>query len=177
MDRFIVLFRSINAGIKLPMAEARACLAAEGFANVRSYIASGNILVDADGDGEAVEIRVERAVARDMGVTVQAIVRTAASWSELAAANPLPDAARDRPNLLHLCLSKRPLAPDTAATLQPRLASHEALAQAGGGLWIDYGDGVARSRLTPTALDKAAGSTVTARNWNTVLKLLAMAQE
>jgi uncharacterized protein (DUF1697 family) len=52
----------------------------------------------------------------------------------------------------------------------------ERLHLAGEHLYIDYGQGVARSKLTPAFLDKTLGVRGTARNWNTANKLLAMAR-
>ena len=42
---------------------------------------------------------------------------------------------------------------------------------AGNAIWIHFADGVAKSKLSPALLDRLIGSTATARNWNTVLKI------
>lgn len=177
MTGFIVLIRGVNVGGNrtLPMAALRTCVAAAGFETVRSYIASGNLLVAGDGPAAAVERRIEAAVAKDMHHEIECVARTAAAWRALIAANPFDAAARERPKMLHLALSKRALAEDAAVRLRPRLVEGEAVAQAGGALWIDYAQGVAGTKLTAAMIDKAAESTVTARNWNSVLKLAEMA--
>ena len=63
---------------------------------------------------------------------------------------------------------------DAARLLQPYCAGGERVAVRGDALWIDYASGVARSKLTPAVLDRAVGSPVTARNWNTVQALARM---
>jgi uncharacterized protein (DUF1697 family) len=57
-----------------------------------------------------------------------------------------------------------------------RARSGEAVEAAGGALWFHFPAGVGTSKLTPAAIDKAAGSPSTSRNWRTVLKLQEMAQ-
>jgi uncharacterized protein (DUF1697 family) len=55
--------------------------------------------------------------------------------------------------------------------LSERAAAGERIMLVGDALWFHYPNGVARSKLTPALLDRVVGSPVTARNWNTVLKL------
>jgi uncharacterized protein (DUF1697 family) len=77
--------------------------------------------------------------------------------------------------LLHLYLSRDPIEPGAAMSLEDRAQSGERISLAGGALWIDYGaSGVARSKLTPMLIDKACGSPTTGRNWNSVLKIQEM---
>lgn len=174
----ILLLRAINVGGRqAPMARLRAACADAGFGNVRSYVASGNLLLDTALDPAAAEAQVEAIVARDFGFHADAIARTLDQWRALVAAAPFAPERAERPKMVHLCLSKRPLAPDVAARLAERAQAGEQVALAGDALWIDYAEGVARSKLTPTALDRAAGSPVTARNWRTVTALLSLAQE
>jgi uncharacterized protein (DUF1697 family) len=173
----ILLLRAINVGGRqAPMARLRAACAEAGFGNVRSYVASGNLLLDTALDPAAAEAQVEAIVARDFGFHSDAIARTLYQWRALVAAAPFAPERAERPRMVHLCLSKRPLAA-AAARLAERAQAGEQVAVAGDALWIDYAEGVARSKLTPAALDRAAGSPVTARNWRTVTALLALAQE
>jgi uncharacterized protein (DUF1697 family) len=73
--------------------------------------------------------------------------------------------------MVHLCLSKRPLSADAAVRIAERAQTGEQVTQIGDALWIDYAEGVGRSKLTPALLDKAAGSPVTGRNWRSVVAL------
>jgi uncharacterized protein (DUF1697 family) len=76
-----------------------------------------------------------------------------------------------------LALSKLPPKADAAAELQKRAPSGERVLRVGDALWIHYAAGIGTSKLTPALLDRLAGSPVTARNWNTVLKLAEMASQ
>src|SRR4051812_2017690 len=117
---------------------------------------------------------LEKAIEKAFGLDVPVIVRSRAEWALYPGSNPFPDAARDEPSKLHLLLSKRPPAKDAAAAIQARARAGELVKQAGDGLWIHYPEGAGTSKLTPALIDRAIGSPATARNFNSVLKLLEM---
>lgn len=170
MTRWVVLLRGINVGVanKVPMARLRAALEAEGFEDVVTYIQSGNILLTSDASADEVAGRVRTLLAMDFAADVPVIVRSAAQWAAYAEGGAFPDAEEDRPKLLMLGLSVDP--PDTAAAgiLQNRAANGERIKVIGDAIWIDFNTASARSRITPSACDRAAGSPFTTRNWNTV---------
>lgn len=175
MTRMIALLRAVNVGgRKLPMAELRAKCAALGWANVATYIASGNVLFDADCAPAEAEAALEALIRRDYGYGAPAIVRTAGQWRGYAPACPFPDAARETPNLLLMLLAKRPIAEGAAEAIQARAAADEQVRQAGDALWIHFPSGSGPSKITPALIDKAIGSPATSRNYRTVVKLQEM---
>jgi uncharacterized protein (DUF1697 family) len=172
MAKFLALLRAVNVGgRKVPMAELRSVCEGLGWSGVETYIQSGNLVFDADGTGAELEEALEAAVRAHFGLEVPAIVRTAAQWSRLAAANPMAEAAERAPSRVQLLVSKRPLAAGAAQRLMERARDGETVREAGRALWFHYPDGVAGSKLTPALIDKVAGSPTTGRNWRTVLKL------
>ena len=174
MKRFILLLRAVNVGGRqLEMKALREAAQADGFTDCVTYIQSGNLIFSADGDEASVEARIEMLIAAKFGFDAVAIARTADHFGRIAAANPFPDAVD---KMLHLCLSKKEAAPESVASLTARGKAGERVAIAGSELWIDYTEGVGRSKITPSIIDKAAGSPVTARNWNTVRKLIELAR-
>ena len=175
MTQFIVLLRGINVnGRSLQMAALRAAAIENGFPDCRTYIQSGNLLLSAQGDAAAAETAIESLIEAHFDMKVIAIARSIADLARMAAANPFPEAL---PKWLHLCLTKRPISGDVIDRLAERARHGERFALVEGALWIDFAGGVGDSKLTPAVMDKAAGSTLTARNWNTVQTLLAMAAE
>lgn len=108
------------------------------------------------------------------GLDVPVIVRTAAQWTKLTAANPFAEVARAEPNRLQLIVPKRPPARDAVAKLMERAQDGEAVEAAAGALWLHFPRGVARSKLTPALIDKACGSPATARNYRTATRLREM---
>ena len=174
----IVLLRAINVGGRqAPMARLRAACAEAGLANVRSYVASGNLLVDTALDGPALETLVEEVVAREFGFHSDAIARDASAWRTIADTAPFATERVERPNMVHLCLSKRAPTSGAEDRIAERATAGEQVAREGDVLWIDYATGVGRSKLTPALLDRSAGAPVTARNWRTVVALRALAEE
>lgn len=177
MPTFVALLRGINVGSarKLPMAALRELCVKRGLLRPETYIQSGNLIVDADGDAEALRALLERSVTAQFGFAVDVVVRTVSAWGKHVAANPFADDTDAAPNKLHLYLSRDRLSSGAAEILQQRAQSGERIRAAGAALWIDYGaSGVAGSKLMPALIDKACGSPATGRNWNSVLKIQAM---
>jgi len=169
------LLRAVNVGgRKLPMARLREICGGLGWKRVGTYIQSGNVVFEAPGQDGPLEQALEAAIHAEFGLDVPVVVRSAAEWAELAAANPFAQAAREAPNRVQLIVSKRPLAADAADKLMARAQAGERVEAAGGGLWFHFPDGVARSKLTPSLIHKACGSPATGRNYRTVLKLREM---
>jgi uncharacterized protein (DUF1697 family) len=74
-----------------------------------------------------------------------------------------------------LALSKAPPKSEAVEGLRERAVGGERIVRVGDALWIHYGSGVAKSKLSPALFDRLVGSPVTARNWRTVLKLSELA--
>lgn len=158
------------------MADLRQVFEGAGLSAVTSQGQSGNLVFEApDRRGDVLEGRLEKALTAQLGLTTEVFVRTAKAWETMIAANPFPEAARDDP--AHLVAM--PLKEPTMTGAQERLDS---LARHGersrlleGVAFLVYPAGIAHSRMTGAALDRALGVRGTGRNWNTVLKLAAMA--
>lgn len=175
MGRMVALLRAVNVGgRKLPMAELRALCAELGWADVATYIQSGNVVFTAPGRPAALEKVLEEAIGREFGIDVPVIVRTAAEWAHYPPANPFPKAAEDEPNRLMLLLAKAMPAQGAEEVIQARAVAGERVRRVGDALWFHYPEGAGTSKLTPSMIDRAIGSPATARNYNTVLKLDAM---
>lgn len=173
---FVALLRGINVGgkRKVPMADLRALAAELGFGDVATYVQSGNLVFAGRGAAAAHERVLEAAIEARFGFPVPVVVRSAAAWRAYVPPAPFSAAAAERPNLLHLLLAKGPLPAGAAAALAPYAVAGERLAIVGDALWADFAGGVARSKLTPAVFDRVVGSTVTARNWNTVQAITAL---
>jgi uncharacterized protein (DUF1697 family) len=176
MALHIALLRGINVSGRnmIPMAELRSLCEGIGWRNVRSYIQSGNLLFQSDGSPGLLEAELEKGIEGRFGLSIPVIVREAAQWPAYVSGNPFPTESEGEPNLVMLALSKAPPLPDAAERLQERATSGERVVSVGDALWIHYGGGAARSKLSPALLDRLVGSPVTTRNWRTVLALGAM---
>jgi uncharacterized protein (DUF1697 family) len=172
------LLRAVNVGGRsVPMADLRACAAELGLKDVRSILQSGNLVFESpELAGGALEAALEAAVQARFGLAADVIVRSAAEWTALIAANPFPEAARDDPS--HLVVMPMKTAPAKAGVeaVTAAIVGREMAQAHGHELYIVYPDGIGTSKLTNALIERKAGVRGTARNWNTVLKIGAAAQ-
>jgi uncharacterized protein (DUF1697 family) len=173
----IALLRAVNVGGsgKVAMADLRALAADLGFEAPQSLLQSGNLVFRSEPSGAALEAVLERETKVRLGLATDYIVRTAAEWERIVAANPFAPMARDDPSHLLVMPLKSP--PDAAGLegLRAWIPGREAIEAVGRDLYIAYPDGIGTSKLTGAMIERRLGTRGTARNWNTVTKLAALA--
>lgn len=167
MKSWIALLRAVNVGGtgKLPMVELRAMCEDAGFTGVRTYIASGNVVLTGMSTEKQVQSTLEEMLENYAGKPVGVLVRTGTEMADVLAANPFADAAPNRTVAIFL---DTPPPVDTLDGLKGR--NNEEIVLGKREIYVHYGDGMADSKLKIPAAK--AG---TARNMNTVAKLAAMA--
>jgi len=178
MTIHVALLRAVNlpSHNKIGMAELRKLLADLGFADVQSLLQSGNLVFRSESRTSGqLEGLLEAEAKKRLGLETDFFVRTASEWKTLVAGNPFPEEAeRDPGHLLVMFLKQEPDAKDVAA-LQAAIKGREVVRAKGRHAYIVYPDGIGRSRLTNVLIEKKLGTRGTGRNWNTVLKLGAVA--
>ncbi|MET0580498.1 MAG: DUF1697 domain-containing protein [Pseudoxanthomonas sp.] len=169
MNNHVALLRAVNVGGtgKLPMADLRALCEAAGFKEVRTYIASGNVVLRSASSEAKVKTTLEAALARYAGKPVGVMVRSPGEMAAIVAANPFPHAPPNR--IVVIFLDSAPPA-DALSTITHR--NGEDIVAGTRELYVWYGEGMADSKLKIPAAAKGTG-----RNMNTVAKLAAMAAE
>lgn len=168
MPTYIALLRAVNVGGtgKLPMADLRAACTAQGFTNVRSYLASGNLVLESRLSAAKVRAALEALVSELLGKPATVLVRRAADLAELLAALPFGD--HDGAKVL-LLFTETPIR--ERALTEIAAPDGEQLVAIGSTLCIHFPNGMGRSRLRIPYQDVGTG-----RNLNTVRALLAMAR-
>lgn len=171
MTRCAVLLRGINVGgrNRLPMADLTALLTGLGYADVSTYLQSGQAFVSTDDAPAAVESAVAAALQERLGLTLEVMVRTHGELAAVAAANPYPDAVAE-PKTLHVVLVDG--TPDL--TRVPALAKGlgtDRFAVVEGAVYLHTPDGLGRSVLGGVDW-RRTGVRATARNWATMQVLL-----
>jgi uncharacterized protein (DUF1697 family) len=170
----IALLRGINVGgnTKVAMADLRELLTDLGFAEPRSLLQSGNLVFGSEGKMPAqLERLLEAEVAKRLGMQIDFFVRTPQEWKRIVSRNPFPaEAKRDPAHLVAMFLKDAPDA-ERLKALQAAITGRETVRADGRHAYIVYPDGIGRSRLTHSLIEKKLRTRGTARNWNTVLKL------
>lgn len=174
--RYVALLRAVNVGgRKVTMKELREMSAELGYENVRTLIASGNLVFDAKKTTDAkLEVALVAAIEKTFALFSEVIVRNPEEWAAIIKANPFTKKAKEDPAHLVCLICKDK--PDTKVidvwlkTFREKYDRGEQLKVVGREIYIDYGPSIGQSKLLlPKKL--CIG---TARNWNTVLKLDAM---
>jgi len=176
----IALLRAVNVGGRsVPMAGLREMLADLGCENPRTLLQSGNAvfaLKKTKASPAALEAKLEAEAQRRFGMSIAFMLRTAAEWGAIIAGNPFPAAAKSDPgHLIVMALKGTPTATAIKA-LRDGYNGAETFDIIGRNAYFIYPDGMGRSKLTNALIERKLGVAGTARNWNTVLKLAALAQ-
>jgi uncharacterized protein (DUF1697 family) len=169
----VVFLRGINVGghKRISMADLRGLLSDRGYADVKTYLQSGNAVVTSDRSPAEAEADISAAIASALGHEVAVVVRTADQLAKVVRDDPFADVRTDHRFHQAVFLGGKPDAKAIAA-LRVTDFSPERLVVAPGVLHAWCPDGVNDSPLIK-ALTKVR-TTATARNWRTVEKLLEL---
>jgi uncharacterized protein (DUF1697 family) len=176
MSAYLALLRGINVGPnqRIAMADLRKLLEGLSYSSVSTYLQSGNALFSTDQtDSDALAKQIEAAITAELGLTVRALVRERADLARVVAANPFEGIATDPKRLQVTFLSETPDAAVFEA-IDPAAYAPDQLAVGEREIYAWYPDGVRKTKLNPPFFEKRMGkdAVATARNWNTITKLL-----
>ena len=171
---WIALFRAIGPAThkKMSMQDLRQSCEQAGLTNVSTYIASGNLLFTSTASKPQLNALLQK-ILSGYDLDNEVVLRTPRELRIVVSASPLLDAAKERPNhLLVVFLNKKPN-PAAVDALATRNGPERILAL-DRELCIDYKEGIARSKLTSAVIERHLKQPGTARNWNTLNKLIEL---
>jgi uncharacterized protein (DUF1697 family) len=168
MAAWVALLRAVNVGGtgKLAMTDLARLCGECGFVNVKTYIASGNVVFVSELDEVEVRDRLE-ALAEFAGKPIGVVVRSAGAMAEVLRANPFPQFPGNR---VHAIFVNDVFPADAVDAAKGR--SVEDLSLATREIYVHYPDGQGTSKLVIPAAKSG-----TARNMNTIAKLAEMASQ
>ncbi len=175
----VAMLRGVNVGgyQKLSMAALRTLCTSLGLQDVQSYIQSGNLVFREDGEDPAkLALRLEKAVEAGFGFRPAVIVRTASELRKVIAKNPFAGRAGIEPNRLLVVFMDRTPTKQARDQLLGLPCEPEELRINGREVYIYYPQGMAHPKVPLVKIEKTLQCASTGRNWNTVNKLLAMAE-
>jgi uncharacterized protein (DUF1697 family) len=184
VPRYLALLRGINVGgrNKVAMADLRRIASELGHTDVATYIQSGNLVFSSDDDDTAGHASaLERRIAGQLGVRPAVVVISAADLARTIASNPFPAETNGR------CLHAVFRGTEPSAAERARVAEAVGRARASGSaddaalvgrtLYLHTPDGFGRSELAARLLSSGRPEAGTARNWQTVTRLMEMLAE
>ncbi len=172
----VVLLRGINLGPhhRISMPDLRTLLEDAGFGDVRTYVQSGNIVLESKLSPDELAGRCEQLISKRFGFQAPAIVRVRDELAAVVKRNPLGELA-ENPKRYQVSFLERELDAERVRKLQELAQPEERLVAIGRELYGWHPDGVGRSKLWGRLAGNGLGVTATARNWTTVTTLLEMA--
>jgi uncharacterized protein (DUF1697 family) len=179
MKVIICLLRGVNLGPhhKIKMDELRALYISLGLRDVQTYVQSGNVVFRTD-DRNLIPLarRLEAAIEKKFGFHSDIILRTTADLRAVVNRNPFAKRRQiDNSKLLATFLADHP-PKELCAQILAVKPDGEELHLDGRELYVYFPNGIGRSKLFSTLFGKLIKKEGTGRNWNTVLKLLEMAE-
>jgi uncharacterized protein (DUF1697 family) len=180
MAVLISLLRGVNVGghRKVKMDDLRAIYESLGFNSVQTYINSGNVLFRTAGrDHLRLRKQIEDAIEHACGFRSDVILRTPSDLRDVIGRNPFAARPGMEPNRLAIHF----LGEDPSAEARKQVLSIDAAPEElqihGRELYVYYTNGMARPKLSLPLVEKTLRTLGTSRNWNTVRKLLEMAEK
>ncbi len=174
MTRNIALLRGVNVGghRKLPMKDLAKVLTAAGCKNVRTYIQSGNIVYDGAVSAEAIGAAIEE----HFGFNPPVCTLSARKLAQVAARCPYRRQAEKNPKSVHVYFLSAAASKTVASALDDAKSSDEEFKLDSKILYLHSPRGLSASKIAGKA-DRLLKVDNTARNWNTVCALLALAKD
>jgi uncharacterized protein (DUF1697 family) len=175
MPRHIALLRGINLGAhnRVSMPELRELLAGHGHEDVQTLVQSGNVVLTSSLSPARLERELQRQIAEGLGVDTPVVVRTRDELAEVIARDPFGELV-DNPKLYQVTFFAAEPPAEVARELAEADIAPERALLSGRELYTWYPNGIGRSKVDRLRTMKRLG-TGTARNWNTVTKLLELA--
>lgn len=167
----VALLRGVNLGTrKVIMSELRAVAGSAGCTEARTLLASGNLVLRSKLHGAKLESKLEKAILEGLDLKTDVFVRSADQLDAIVAANPFKTFAKTNPNFLVVNFMRGAASAAEMEAMAKTALLGEEIKQGKDCLYIKFPKGQGPSKLKMPKFG-------TARNWNTVTKLAAMARE
>jgi uncharacterized protein (DUF1697 family) len=173
LTRYVAWLRGINVGgaNKVPMKDLRTLVETLGHENVGTYLQSGNVVLDSDSPPKRIAKELQEAISRAFELKVPVILRTREDLERVVADNPFLAKEPKLSSLHVMFLADSPTA-RAIKTLDPDRSPPDELEVVGREIYLRFPHGSGRTKLTIDYFEKKLGTRATARNWNTVTKVL-----
>jgi uncharacterized protein (DUF1697 family) len=178
MSVVIGLLRGVNVtgNHTIKMEELRSLCESMDLRKAQTYIQSGNVLFRTRRGGATLATAIEKAIEARFGFRPHVMLRTSEELREVITRNPFAERTDLHPGKFLVYFLKSAPAREACDRVHALATDTEELRVSGNELYIYYRNGVGKSQVPMARIEKALGTAGTGRNWNTVTKLLEMAQ-
>lgn len=176
----ISLLQGVNVGKtrRVKMEDLRAMYVQLGFESPQTYVQSGNVVCrSTSSDLPTISARLEKAFQQTFGFFSDFILRTVPEMKQVISDNPFAGRSDMDPSKFLVTFLKSDPGPAVRAEIEAFPADPEEIRMVGRELYIYFPNGMGRSKLNFGKLDKAAQIPGTGRNWNSVNRILALAEQ
>src|SRR3989442_1642827 len=180
MAVIISMLRGVNVGghNKIKMEALRALYESMKLRDAQTYVQSGNVIFRTDErDIPRLAKRIEDGIERNFGFRPNVILRTAAEMREVVARNPFAKRRGIEPSKLLVSFLASDPGEEAREKVRQMKCDPEELRIEGRELYIYFPNGIGRSKLSLAGLEKTLKTPGTGRNWNSVTKMLEMAEK
>jgi uncharacterized protein (DUF1697 family) len=178
MPVLISMLRGVNVGShnRIKMDALRALYESLKLEDPRTYLQSGNVIFRTkEKNIAALAKKIQSAIEREFGFRIEVILRTTDELRRTIAANPFAAGRKLEPSKILVTFLATEPGPEANSALAALEDYPEELHLKGRELYIYFPDGAGNSKLPWSKVEKLFQTTGTARNWNSVTQMLAIA--
>lgn len=179
MPVLVAFLRAVNVGghAKIKMDALRELFLSLKFAEPQTYVQSGNVIFkSSERDPKRVARRIQEGIEAKFGCCPEVVLRTPDDLRAIISKNPFRKRSNIEPGKLLVSFLAADAAKDAAKSLAALKIQPEELHLIGRELFIYFPNGQGKSRLPWARVDKALRTAGTGRNWNSVTKILEIAE-
>jgi uncharacterized protein (DUF1697 family) len=175
MPRHIALLRGINLGARnrVSMPDLRELLTGHGYGDVATLVQSGNVVLTSRLSPKRLERELQKQIADGLGVDTPVVVRTCDELADAIARDPFGELV-DNPKLYQVTFLAEEPSADAVNAVEAADVAPDRLVVSGREVFTLHPEGIQRSKAAAAVAKHLP--TGTARNWNTVTKLLELAE-
>ncbi len=177
MQTYIIFLKGINVGGHNPvnMANLKKVLAEREFENVRTYINSGNILLDSPKGRDWVYEQTDQVLIQNFGIKVALFVKTAEELTGIIEKNPFDQLKETDFKKRAIVMLSQKIEPSRMKVFKDEGKVDENYYLIDDLLFVYYHNGFGKTKFTTDYMERKLHIQTTGRNWNTMLKLADMA--
>jgi uncharacterized protein (DUF1697 family) len=179
MPVLVSMLRGVNVGghNKIKMEALRSLFLSLKFEEPQTYVQSGNVIFKtSERDLALVRRRIKGGIEKQFGCSPEVMVRTVAELRSVVRKNPFAKRPEVEPNKLLAFFLAAEAARDAKENLRSMEIAPEELHLEKRELYIYFPNGVGKSKLPWSKIDKALNTQGTGRNWNSIINMLAIAE-